>query len=82
MGAQPRLQGVGGAVGQHVDPPAGLGVDQHGRVAATARSAKSSTPSTRGTVIAGSGIRSSDAQRRVPRSGTATPEQPRPGPAG
>lgn len=30
--AQPRDQGLGGAVGQDVDPRAGLGVDEHGGV--------------------------------------------------
>ena len=33
MLAQPRFQGVGGAVGQHVDPLMGLGVDDHGGIA-------------------------------------------------
>jgi len=33
MLAQPCLQGVGGAVGQHVEPLVRLGVDHHGRVA-------------------------------------------------
>ncbi len=34
--AQPRGQGPGGAVGQDVDPLAGLGVDEHCRVAVPA----------------------------------------------
>ena len=33
MFAQPRFQGVGRAVGQHVDPFMGLGIDDHGGVA-------------------------------------------------
>ena len=36
MLTQPRRQGGGLAVGQHIDPPVGDGVDQHGRVAASA----------------------------------------------
>ena len=59
MLAQPGLHDVGGAAGQHIDALAGLGVDEHGGVARLRRSAKSSIPSTRGTVTAGSGIASS-----------------------
>jgi hypothetical protein len=33
MLAQPSFQRVGGAVGQHVDPLIGLGVDHHGGIA-------------------------------------------------
>jgi hypothetical protein len=33
--AQPRDQRLGGAVGRDIDPLAGLGVDQHGRVTLT-----------------------------------------------
>jgi hypothetical protein len=56
MLTQPRGKGVGSAVGQEVDPPAGLGVDQDSRVGTRPRSEKSSTPSTRGVATAGSGI--------------------------
>jgi hypothetical protein len=30
MGAQPRLQDVGAAAGEHIDPLAGLGIDDKG----------------------------------------------------
>jgi hypothetical protein len=47
---EPVGEGVGGAVGQYVDRPAGVHVEQHGGVAV-------STPSTVGVTVAGSGIR-------------------------
>jgi hypothetical protein len=56
MLTQPRGKSVGPAVGQDIDPPAGLGVDQNGREVRDRRSEKSSTPSTRGVATAGSGI--------------------------
>ena len=36
MAAQPLLRDIGGAAGDDVDAPAGLGVDEHGRVDAAA----------------------------------------------
>lgn len=59
MPAQPRFEGVGGAVGQHLDPLMGLSVDHHSGVAVPMRRrAKSSTPITRGIRPVGSGMRS------------------------
>lgn len=58
MLAQPRCKGVGPAVGQDIDTPAGLCLDQDGRVGPGAPQEKSSTPSTRGVATTGNGIRS------------------------
>jgi hypothetical protein len=52
---QPLLDGVGGAAGEDVNAPAGLGVDEHGRVDAAAAQ-REVIDSTRGTVTSGRGI--------------------------
>jgi hypothetical protein len=82
MPAQPCLDDVGGAAGQHVDAPPGLGVDEHGGVAAAAAQREVIDAQHPRHRQCGQRDPQQDPQHRVPGSQDAQRlKQPCPGPA-